>query len=160
MEQSDKTSNDSDTSNLTHTQLGAYKVSKRPTTLTTEEKLIRAAENIVENNPIFSSVTSSLLTKKKQQKMSDDDLFGQLIANKLSKISEGDEKESLKLDIQFSIKNLQFSRNTQTVLQTRPIYSQAVTASVLSSCGNSFQSLPHQPDRCHLIDDYAKDGQM
>ena len=75
--------------------------------------------------------------------MSDDELFGQLIPNKLSKITEGEEKESLKLHIQFLIKNVQFSRNTQTVLQTRPIYSPAVAASVLSSCGNNFQSLPH-----------------
>ena len=64
--------------------------------------------------------------------MSDDELFGQLIANKLSKIPEGKEKESLKLDIQFLTKNVQFDGNTQTVLQTRAIYSQAVTASLLS----------------------------
>ena len=141
MEQSDKAPNDSDTSNLTCTQLGAYKVSKRPTTLTTEEKLIRTAENIVEKIPSFPVLPA--VPSPKKQKMSDDELFGQLIANKLSKIPEGEEKESLKLDIQFLIKNVQFGRNTQTVLQTRPIYSPAVAASVLSSCGNNFQSLPH-----------------
>ena len=141
MEQSDKTSNDSDTSNLTRTQLGAYKVSKRPTTLTIKEKLIRAAENIVEKILLFPVLPA--VSSPKEQKMSDDELFGQLIANKLSKIPEGEEKESFKLDIQFLVKNVQFGRNTQTVLQTRPIYSQAVTASVLTSSGNSFQSLPH-----------------
>ena len=63
--------------------------------------------------------------------MSDDELLGQLIANKLSKIPEGEGKESLKLDVQFfNNKNVQFGRNTQTVLQTRPIYSPAVAASV------------------------------
>ena len=75
--------------------------------------------------------------------MSDEELFGQLIPNKLSKIPKGEETASLKLHIQFLIKNVQFGRNSQTVLQTRPIYSPAVAASVLSSCGKNFQSLPH-----------------
>lgn len=42
------------------------------------------------------------------QVQTDDELFGQLVAKKMSKIPEGDEKEELKLNIQLLIKQAMY----------------------------------------------------
>lgn len=45
-------------------------------------------------------------------RVTDDELYGQMIARKLSTLPEGEEKESLKLDIQVLIKNVMFTSDS------------------------------------------------
>ena len=73
-----------------------------------EEILVKAAEEMVAKLPVFgASVEKPSLT--------DDDLFGQLIARKLSKLPESEEKEDLKLNIQVMIKQAMYSSTKQPI---------------------------------------------
>ena len=48
-------------------------------------------------------------------RVTDDELYGQMIARKLSTLPEGEEKESLKLDIQVLIKNVMFAKASHQI---------------------------------------------
>ena len=74
-------------------------VKKTTIKLTTEECLIKAAEQIVEK--ISQGPT-------KRSKLSDDEHFGQTVARQLARLEEGEEKENLKLQIQVLIHNSQY----------------------------------------------------
>ena len=65
--------------------------------LTTEECLIKAAEQIVEKIPPGPTISP------KRSKLSDDEHFGQTVAQQLARLEEGEEKENLKLQIQVLI---------------------------------------------------------
>ncbi|XP_073240346.1 uncharacterized protein [Porites lutea] len=64
--------------------------------LSAEEKIVQAAEAIAEKFPTLPSEAGNV-------RVTDDELYGQMIARKLSTLPEGEEKESLKLDIQVLI---------------------------------------------------------
>ena len=73
-----------------------------------EEKIVQAAEAIAEKFPTLPSGAGN-------GRMTDDELYGQMIARKLSNLPEGEEKESLKLDIQVLIKNVMFKKPSQQI---------------------------------------------
>ena len=66
-------------------------VKKTTKKLTTEECLIKAAEQIVEKIPPGPTISP------KRSKLSDDEHFGQTVARQLARLGEGEEKENLKL---------------------------------------------------------------
>ena len=88
-----------------------YSSSRKNPKPNVEEKIIKAAEAIANKIPDFQSLKTS---SPKKARLSDDDHFGQMIARKLEKIPEGEEKENLKLEIQMLIKNVQFGRRLNT----------------------------------------------
>ena len=73
--------------------------------LSAEEKIVQAAEAIAEKFPTLPSGAGNM-------RVTDDELYGQMIARKLSTLPEGEEKESLKLDIQVLIKNVMFTSDS------------------------------------------------
>ena len=76
-------------------------VKKTTKKLTTEECLIKAAEEIVEKIPPVPTIL------RKRSKHTDDEHFGQTVARQLARLEEGEgeEKENLKLHIQVLIHN-------------------------------------------------------
>ena len=70
--------------------------------LTTEEWLIKAAEQVVEKIPPGPTISP------KWSKLSDDEHFGQPVARQLARLEEGEEKENLTLQIQVLINNSQY----------------------------------------------------
>lgn len=68
-----------------------------------EERLIKAAEDMVAKLPSFGA------SQSEKPSLTDDELFGQLVARKLSKLPECEEKEDLKLNIQLLIKQATYS---------------------------------------------------
>ena len=81
--------------------------------------------------------TIAAVSSPKKHKVNDDDSFGQMIASKMSKIPEGEEKKSLKLDIQYMIKDVQFGRNSQPVIPHRQLYPDAGGVKVSSQSRKS-----------------------
>ena len=79
-----------------------------------EEKIVQAAEAIAEKFPTLPSGAVNV-------RVTDDEHYGQMIARKLSNLPEGEEKESLKLDIQVLIKNVMFASH-QTQHHQQPAY--------------------------------------
>ena len=77
-------------------------VKKTTKKLTTEECLIKAAEQIVEKNPPGPTISP------KRSKLSDDEHFGPTVARQLARLEEEEEKETLKLQIQVLIHNSQY----------------------------------------------------
>ena len=49
------------------------------------------------------------------KEFTDDEIFGQLISRKLSKIPEGEDKENIKLEMQLLINRTMFRRNYNTL---------------------------------------------
>ena len=80
---------------------------KTPKKASSEETLLKVAEQIVEKIP------SQPLSSPKRQKLSDDEHFGQTIARLLSKFQDGEEKEMLKLEIQMLIHSKMYGRRPQ-----------------------------------------------
>ncbi|CAH3028858.1 unnamed protein product, partial [Porites evermanni] len=76
--------------------------------LSAEEKIVQAAEAIAEKFPTLPSEAGNV-------RVTDDELYGQMIARKLSTLPEGEEKESLKLDIQVLIKNVMFAKASHQI---------------------------------------------
>ena len=76
--------------------------------LSAEEKIVQAAEAIAEKFPTLPSGAGNV-------RVTDDELYGQMIARKLSTLPEGEEKESLKLDIQVLIKNVMFAKASHQI---------------------------------------------
>ena len=77
-------------------------VKKTTKKLTTEECLIKAAEQIVEKIPPGPTISP------KRSKLSDGEHFSQPVARQLARLEEGEEKENLKLHIQVLIHNSQY----------------------------------------------------
>jgi len=77
-------------------------VKKTTKKLTTEECLIKAAEQIAEK--ILPGPTIS----PKRSKLSNDEHFGQTVVRQLARLEEGEEKDNLKLQIQVLIHNSQY----------------------------------------------------
>lgn len=77
-------------------------VKKTTKKVTTEECLIKAAEQIVEKIPPGPTISPN------RSKLSDDEHFGQTVARQLARLEEGEEKENLKLQIQVLIHNSQY----------------------------------------------------
>ena len=76
-------------------------VKKTTKKLTTEECLIKAAEEIAEKIPPRPTIL------RKRSKLTDDERFGQTVARQLARLEEGEEKEKSKLHIQVLIYNSQ-----------------------------------------------------
>ena len=72
------------------------------------KKIKLSAEAIAEKFPTLPSGAGN-------GRMTDDELYGQMIARKLSNLPEGEVKESLKLDIQILIKNVTFTKASQQI---------------------------------------------
>lgn len=68
-----------------------------------EERLIKAAEDMVAKFPAFGGPPTA------KPSSTDDELFGQLVARKMSKLPENEEKEDLKLNIQLLIKQAMYN---------------------------------------------------
>lgn len=62
--------------------------------LSAEEKIVQAAEAIAEKFPTLPSGAGNM-------RVTDDELYGQMIARKLSTLPEGEEKESLNLTFKY-----------------------------------------------------------
>ena len=98
---------DSNNSSSFSASFSTYSTPRKNTKPNAEEKIIKATIAIADKIPDFESMKAS---SPKKAKLSDDDHFGQMIARKLEKIPEGEEKEDLKLEIQMLIRNVQFRR--------------------------------------------------
>ena len=73
-----------------------------------EERLVKAAEEMVGKRPVFGA-------SMEKPSLTDDDLFGQLVARKLSELPESEEKEDLKSNIQVMVKQAIYSSTKQPI---------------------------------------------
>ena len=102
---------ESDVSNSSSSSVSTYKAYSRPQKVKAEDKLVKAAEAIVNKIPSFGCMPSHSSPKK--ARLTDDEHFGQLVARELAKLPESEEKECLKLNIQILIKDAQFKKNNE-----------------------------------------------
>ena len=102
---------ESDVSNSSSSSVSTYKVYSRPQKMKAEDKLVKAAEAIVNTIPSFGYMPSH--SSPKQTRLRDDEHFGQLVARKLAKFPESEEKECVKLNIQSLIKEAQCNKNNE-----------------------------------------------
>jgi hypothetical protein len=79
-----------------------------------EDRLVKAAEEMVSKFPVFNHQHAQAPS------LTEDELFGKLVAKKMSKIPEGEEKDDLKMNIQLLIKQAMY-RPTHTVPSKEPM---------------------------------------
>lgn len=87
--------------------------------MSAEENIVQAAEAIVAK---FPTLPSGAGNSPKKGQITDDELYGQMIAKKLGKLPEREEKESLKLNIQVLIRDVMFAKSSQWIQQQLPTY--------------------------------------